>query len=282
MEHSIPVQTTRDIPLAAIHVVKGLNVREVADDGMVDLIRRFGPLEPLLVRDAGNGEYDLVAGHRRFVAIQKLNIDPVPCAVLDPATDVEFANFVENSGRKDVRYYEQAKRFSEWRRERGMSCQEIAEVSGLNFKTVQQRIMMFERLVPELLEVWRTNESPGLICELRDIAALPRERQVAEYDKRRDIAARIAATRVQDGPGRPRKRPHKGSRKPSLDVLQALQFRLPRAVLTARERELVQGTLEWVIGIRPRLPFRVKRPRESYGSEGRAAPGQDDDGDGDG
>lgn len=46
-------------------------------------IARVGVTEPLLVRSAGNGEYEILAGHRRKSAAESLMWTKVPCRIAD-------------------------------------------------------------------------------------------------------------------------------------------------------------------------------------------------------
>ena len=54
---------------------------------LVDSIKDYGILLPLLVRKDGD-EYEIVSGHRRKFAAQKLGIDKVPCKILDIGDDM--------------------------------------------------------------------------------------------------------------------------------------------------------------------------------------------------
>ena len=47
---------------------------------LVDSVKRFGVLEPLLVQKR-EGRYKLLAGHRRFVAARAAGLREVPCLV---------------------------------------------------------------------------------------------------------------------------------------------------------------------------------------------------------
>ena len=93
------------IPLSELSIAKtnvrhGVKKADYAD--LVPSIRERGILQPLLVRKNGNG-YEIVAGRRRFLAVQSLekeglNIEAIPCAVMakgDDAAAVE-ASLIEN------------------------------------------------------------------------------------------------------------------------------------------------------------------------------------------
>jgi ParB family chromosome partitioning protein len=70
---------------------------------LVQSIQEHGILEPLLVRPLANGQYELIAGERRFRAAQILGLDSVPIISKD-VTDKEAIQIalVENLQREDL------------------------------------------------------------------------------------------------------------------------------------------------------------------------------------
>jgi ParB-like partition proteins len=66
-------------------------------------IKEHGILEPLLVRPRSGGEYELVAGERRYRAAQKLGLAEVP-VVIRKLTDEEALalSLIENLHREDL------------------------------------------------------------------------------------------------------------------------------------------------------------------------------------
>lgn len=71
-------------------------------------IKELGILEPLLVRPLEGGNYELVAGERRYRAARAAGLDEVPCLVRD-MTDiaVKQVQLVENLQREDLNAYEE-------------------------------------------------------------------------------------------------------------------------------------------------------------------------------
>ncbi|ASN83190.1 hypothetical protein DFI_18490 (plasmid) [Deinococcus ficus] len=100
-----------EAPLAKIIVADGFNPRRLitsdafaadALSGLVQSIREFGVLQPLLVRSQGDG-YHLIAGERRYVAAQEAGLTEVPIRVLDVDDDQAYAiAVIENAQRKDL------------------------------------------------------------------------------------------------------------------------------------------------------------------------------------
>ena len=99
------------IPLSELSIAK-TNVRhgvKKADyEDLIPSIRQRGILQPLLVRKSGKG-YEIVAGRRRYLAVQSLEkegleIGAIPCAIMangDDAAAVE-ASLIENIQRLPI------------------------------------------------------------------------------------------------------------------------------------------------------------------------------------
>lgn len=85
----------------------------VADDEamglLVDSIREQGVREPLLVRRAGGGRYQIVSGHRRCHAARRAGLESVPCLVVDVDDDEATILMVDaNLQRPDLTVSERA------------------------------------------------------------------------------------------------------------------------------------------------------------------------------
>lgn len=96
-----------ELPLGQL--VTGANYRRAeADSGLIESIRVSGILQPLLVRPAGK-KYEIVCGHRRFLAALELELDTVPVLVRT-MSDYEAlaAQTVENDQREDAHPLDQA------------------------------------------------------------------------------------------------------------------------------------------------------------------------------
>ena len=76
---------------------------------LADSIRDVGLLNPIVVRQLGPSDHEIIAGHRRFVAHQMLNITEIDCIVrtsTDKQTEIE--RFTENLQRDDLSPMEEA------------------------------------------------------------------------------------------------------------------------------------------------------------------------------
>ena len=132
---------------------------EVAD--LLPSIRSRGIIVPLLVRpNCAEGHYEIVAGRRRFTAVNAVvreggTVKPIPCAILDEGDDADAleASMLENLAR--VRPDE----VSQWESfvalvKSGRSVDEVAYTFGFEPSAVK-RILALGNLLPRIRTLYR-------------------------------------------------------------------------------------------------------------------------------
>lgn len=102
------------IPLDSIYIEDGFNCRDAFPPASVRSLAKSigesGLQNPIFVIERGD-RYQLVAGHRRFLAVKwHVGWDDIPCRVLSglDAQTLQVINFVENLERKDLNIVEEA------------------------------------------------------------------------------------------------------------------------------------------------------------------------------
>ena len=77
---------------------------------MADSIRQIGLLQPINVRRAGEGGYELIAGERRLRACKLAGLTEIKAIVLDSAYDRDIAMIamIENLQRENLHFFEEA------------------------------------------------------------------------------------------------------------------------------------------------------------------------------
>ncbi len=127
---------TRTIPIALVHPGK-YQPRRVFDDeklaGLVESVRQKGILQPLLVRahPTRPGDYELIAGERRWRAAQKAQLHEVPVLVRDLSDrDALEIALVENLQREDLNPLEEAEAYVRLMQEFQHSQEELARAVG--------------------------------------------------------------------------------------------------------------------------------------------------------
>lgn len=87
-----------------------LSYESGALEELAESIRENGLIQPILVRQLLDGDYELIAGHRRWMAVRKLG-QPTIRAIVENRTDTESAvlALVENIQRRDLDCMEEAR-----------------------------------------------------------------------------------------------------------------------------------------------------------------------------
>jgi ParB family transcriptional regulator, chromosome partitioning protein len=122
-------------------------------DELAAAIKAQGVVEPLIVRPANSGRYELVAGERRLRASRLAQLERVPVIVrdLDDRGALEIS-LVENLLRENLNAVEEGNAFSRLNREFTLTHEEIAERIGKSRSYVTNMIRLTE-LPPTILEM---------------------------------------------------------------------------------------------------------------------------------
>lgn len=117
---------------------------------LTDSIRQHGILQPLLVRQTGDG-YQLIAGERRLIAARKAGLDLVPCQVLN-LTDQQVCEVAleENLKRQDLNVMEKAQAFRDYLDRFSCTLEDVGKRFSLDRSTVNNLLRLFE--LPEQLQ----------------------------------------------------------------------------------------------------------------------------------
>ena len=138
---------------------------DAAMDELVESVRTHGILSPLLARPKGEG-CELVSGHRRRLAAQKLGLPTVPVLVREMTDDEAVIMMVDsNLQRENLLPSEKAFAYKmklEAMKHQGkatsgqlvqkLSVEKVADEANENYKTVQRYIRL-TNLVPPLLQM---------------------------------------------------------------------------------------------------------------------------------
>ena len=105
-------------------------------------IRANGLLQPIAVRVAG-GAFELIAGERRFRAVQRLGWNEIPAIVrdIDDRTLLTLA-LVENLQRADLNPMEEAEGYQQLLSQFSLTQQQVADVVGKDRSTVANTLRL--------------------------------------------------------------------------------------------------------------------------------------------
>ena len=118
---------------------------EAALSSLAESIRAVGVLQPVLVRPLGDGEYELVAGERRWRAARRVGLQTIPALVhdTDDAAALEHA-LVENLHRDDLNALEEAAAYQQLIEDFELTHDEVAARVGRSRATVSNTLRLLQ------------------------------------------------------------------------------------------------------------------------------------------
>jgi ParB/RepB/Spo0J family partition protein len=133
------------LPLSSISVTGDNPRRALVLDELKESIEAHGLLQPVVVRRARRGRYELIAGHRRFAAVSELGWPTVPAVVRsDAQLQAPVLGLVENLQRRNLQPTEEAAALEALVRVRGWTTREVAEAVKRSQAYVSKRLRVFE------------------------------------------------------------------------------------------------------------------------------------------
>lgn len=135
------------------------------DESLIELsesIKKHGVIQPIIVRAAGAGLYEIIAGERRWRAAKMANLIEIPVIIIE-ADDKKTAelSLIENIQRQDLDPIEEASAYMELIDQYGLTQEELAERVSKSRSAVANTMRLLD-LPDELLAlVKQTKLSAG-------------------------------------------------------------------------------------------------------------------------
>lgn len=178
--------TTKEISTSLIKdpvapIRKDITLESVAD--LAKSIKEVGLIEPIVVRKS-NGQFEVIAGHRRLLASRLAKLTKIPCVVKE-ATDAEtdIMKLHENIYRQDVNPIEEGHYFKYLQRNYEATYKEIAESIGKSEQYVGDRIRILEYPEDIKQSIAAGELSFAVAKELAKIDSEPVRKEYTEHAK---------------------------------------------------------------------------------------------------
>ena len=138
----------RDLPLNQIRPNQfqpRTQFDEEALSSLVDSIKAVGILQPVLVREVGPDEFELIAGERRFRAARRAGLATVPALIrgVDDVTSLEQA-LVENVHRENLNALDEAAAYQQLIEDFGLTHEEVGQRVGRSRAAVTNALRLFQ------------------------------------------------------------------------------------------------------------------------------------------
>jgi len=138
----------RDVPVSAVRPNPHQPRQHFDEESLAALaasVREVGVLQPVLVREVGEGEYELIAGERRWRAAKRAGLPSIPVLVrtADDMASLEQA-VVENLHRQDLNALEEAGAYQQLIEDFSLTHEQLATRVGKSRVTVTNMLRLFQ------------------------------------------------------------------------------------------------------------------------------------------
>lgn len=186
---------------------------------LVHSVREFGVLQPVVVRDKGDGTYELIMGERRTRASREAGLETIPAVIRETEDEYLLRDaLLENLHRSQLNPLEEASAYQQLLEDFGITQEELATRIGRSRPQISNTIRLLKLPVPVQQRVAAGVLSAG---HARAILSLddPREMQrLADKIVNEDLSVRAAeAAAKMPGVIPVRQTPKAGSRQAGLD-----------------------------------------------------------------
>ncbi|WP_214370194.1 ParB/RepB/Spo0J family partition protein [Pseudonocardia sp. H11422] len=186
------------------------------DDSLAELehsIREFGLLQPIVVRTAGPGRYQLVMGERRWRAAQRAGLERLPAIVRQTGNDAMLRDaLLENIHRVQLNPLEEAAAYEQLLAEFGVTQTELADRIGRSRPVVTNMIRLLKLPVSVQRRVAAGVLSAGHARALLGLADPSQQEELAAKIVAEGMSVRateeavVLARRESPAPARPTRR----------------------------------------------------------------------------
>jgi ParB family chromosome partitioning protein len=171
-------------PIAQVRPNANQPRREFDEQAMLELaqsVERDGIIQPIIVRRIAPGDYQIIAGERRWRAASLAGLTEVPVIVreADDQKVLELA-IVENIQREDLNPIELAMAFERMAAELALSHEEIGQKTGKDRATITNSIRLLQLPVQVQEMVSARKLTPGHARALLKLPTAKAQRELAE------------------------------------------------------------------------------------------------------
>ena len=230
------------------------NFNDAQIDELVASIESEGLLQPISVRKATDGKFEIIAGERRYRACKKLQKETIPVRVLE-VDDIASAALalIENLQRTDLNPVEEARGYQTLMKEFGLTQEKVAQRVGRSRAYIANALRLLQ-LEESLQHFLITGELS--VGHAKVLLGLPLEKD------RKDLADKIVSERLSVRESEKEVRQRKGE-----DLAQAAKNASSPRTTTANlppppEVEHFQNTL----GAKLSTPVSLKHTHSNRGS----------------
>lgn len=189
---------------------------------LVHSVREFGVLQPVVVRDVGDGTYELIMGERRTRAAREAGLETIPAVVRDTADEHLLRDaLLENLHRSELNPLEEASAYQQLLADFGITQEELATRIGRSRPQISNTIRLLKLPLPVQQRVAAGVLTAGHARAILSLEDSDGMQWLADKIVNEDLSVRAAeaAAKAPDaGRSRPSK-PQAGARRAHLDEI---------------------------------------------------------------
>lgn len=228
-----PTSALREVPVERVRPNPRQPRRAFDEEPLAALaasISALGVLQPILVRDLGGGDYELIAGERRWRAVQRAGLSTIPVLVreADDLASLEQA-VVENLHRSDLNPLEEAAAYAQLLEDFSLTHDQLAARMGRSRQAVTNTVRLLQLSAPVQGHVVAGRLSAGHARALLGCPDRASQEELGERAVREGLSVRAVEEAVrrlvrgQEGRTRAASGRSSGSaRSPGMEDLEAL------------------------------------------------------------
>ena len=171
---------------------------ETALEELQSSIKRYGVLQPLIVRKLADGDYELIAGERRLRAAKLAGLAEIPAMVRE-YNDAEISEIalIENIQREDLNAIEEARAYERLIKNFGLTQEILSQKIGRSRSHIANFLRLL-KLEPQVQEYIASGIlSMGQAKPLLALDSKNLQREAAEFIQIEDLSARQAEKLVK-------------------------------------------------------------------------------------
>jgi ParB family chromosome partitioning protein len=213
------IEGAREIPIELIHRNPGQPRQHFAEAEIAELeesIRASGVLQPILVRPSPQtpGEYEIIAGERRWRAAQRAELVVIPALVRELSDDRAYEiAIIENVQREDLNAMEEARAYETLMARMTYTQEQAAKAVGKSRSHLANTLRLLQLPAPVQEHVLHGRLSAG---HARAILASDEQEAVADQVVARQLSVRDTEALVRAKAAGPKKA--SGPRRPAKDA----------------------------------------------------------------
>lgn len=160
-------------------------------EDLADSIKEHGIIQPLIVSDLGNGEYELIAGERRLRAAKIANLLEVPVVIKQfNDRDRLVLALIENIQREDLNCIEIAESYQEIMDQLKITQEQVAQLVGKSRTSITNTLRLLKLPISIRKMILQNNLSEGHGRAILGLEDMNNMILVAEQIDRDDLSVR--------------------------------------------------------------------------------------------